>query len=480
MKEWIKRNKWIILFLSLVFGILVYCHFQTFIMNDDLPYSLFFRGPNRITNIKEVIVNQLFDYSHISARIFIHIIVQALLIFDKNLWSILNPLVIITIISLMSFIVYELTNKKIKPFYVVIAMTTLFLLLYNYKNLIYWVAGSVNYVWVFLLILLIMIYYFKIGLTKKPVISFFICLFGSMICEVMGMFILILVVSDCLIKIFVYKEDRKITFKYLFLLFGTICGLMFIFLSPSTLGRIGDAEWAKYTLFEKLNISIPTISDNIFNVFNIYNLFPAIIIISIIYYLFINKDNKLKYFLALIVILLIVGVFLDNGYVYFALGLVILMFQIYIFVKNKDYKLIPIILSAYAFIYSLAITPEYTVTRTGLHTSLLLGMFAFYNFLYNGKFNRVLLILTNVFLVITLILELIIYSYIGDVKREREESIEAVQNGETNVLHTKIIKAPFDRFHIDPNSPTDKDYWAYKPFQDYYNLPDDIKIMVDE
>lgn len=480
MKNFIKKNKWIILFLILVYGILVYCHFQTFIMNDDLPYSLFFRGPNRITNLREVIVNQIFDYSHINARIFLHTIVQTLLIFDKNLWSILNPLVIIAIICLMSYIVYELTGKKTKPFYIVLAMTVLFLLLYNYKNLIYWVAGSVNYVWVFLLILLIIVYYLKIGLTKKPILSFIICLTCSMLCEVMGMFIFILIIVDYLIQIFINKEDKKITWKYLLILFGNICGLLFIFLSPSTLGRMSDAEWAKYSLFEKLNISIPAISNNLFNVFTIYNLFPALIIVSIIYYMFVNKDNKLKYFLIIVGILLCIGNFVNSGYVYFALGLVILGFQIYIFVKNKDYKLIPIILSAYAFIYSLAVTPEYTVTRTGLHTSLLLGMFAFYNLLYNKSMNKGIFITVIVFALVTLVFELIIYSYIGSVKREREESIKEVQSGESKVLKTKIIKAPFDRFHIDSNSPTDKKYWAYKPFQDYYKLPDDIKVVGEE
>ena len=78
----------------LFYLILVYCHFQTFIINDDLPYSLYFRVNDRITDLKGVIINQIFDYSHISPRVFIHTMVQLLLIFNKDLWSILNPLVI--------------------------------------------------------------------------------------------------------------------------------------------------------------------------------------------------------------------------------------------------------------------------------------------------------------------------------------------------------------------------------------------------
>lgn len=474
---WIKNNKWSILFLTLLFGILVYCHFNTFIINDDLPYSLFFRGPNRITNLKEVLINQIFDYSHISARVFIHIIVQVLLIFDKNLWSILNPLVIILIIILMSYIVYEITLKKLKPFYIILLMSLNFLLLYNYKNLIYWVAGSINYVWVFLLILLCTIYYLKLGLLKRPIITFFICLISSMICEVMGMFWFIIIICDYFIDVFVNKENPKIIWKYLLILSANIIGLLFIFLSPSTLGRIGTGVFASYSLFEKINISIPVISDTLFNVFNIYNLYPSFIIISIIYYLFKSKDRLLKIFLIFIGVLLFIRNFVDSGYVSFIVGLVILGFQIYIFIKNKNYNLIPILLAAYAFIYSLSITSEYTVTRTGIHTSLLLGIFTVYNFLYNKILCKSGLIFTIILLLITMVFEIVIYSYIGFVKDARDDSIREVQSGKSKILKVKIIKSPFDRFHMDPNSPTDKNYWAYKPFQDYYKLPDDIKIV---
>ena len=48
--------------------------------------------------------------------------------------------------------------------------------------------------------------------------------------------------------------------------------------------------------------------------------------------------------------------------------------------------------------------------------------------------------------------------------------------GKTNELKVKMIKAPYDRFHIDANSPVDKNYWAYPAFEDYYKLPEDIKI----
>ena len=62
MIEVFKKNKWIILFSIILFGILVYCHFQTFIIGDDLAYSLYLRGNDRIDSIKKIIINQMSDY----------------------------------------------------------------------------------------------------------------------------------------------------------------------------------------------------------------------------------------------------------------------------------------------------------------------------------------------------------------------------------------------------------------------------------
>jgi len=79
----------------IMFIALVYCSLNTFISNDDLPYSFYDRTSVRVTNIIQIIKTQIHDYSYINSRVFIHSIVQFLLIFGKNLWSILNPIVII-------------------------------------------------------------------------------------------------------------------------------------------------------------------------------------------------------------------------------------------------------------------------------------------------------------------------------------------------------------------------------------------------
>lgn len=472
MVDKIKENKWSIVFLILLFVILVFCHFQTFIINDDLPYSLYFRANNRVTDIIGIIKNQVFDYSHISPRIFIHFIVQFLLMFEKNLWSFLNPLVIISIVVLMSYIIKFLTKNKVKFIYLLMAFSLLFLLLYNYKYLVYWVAGSVNYVWVFLLYLLVVLYYLKVGFLRKPLFTFLISLGFSILCEASSILMIILLLFDLFIQLFWNKEDKEIVFKYGFFLLGACAGFAFLMFSPSNLMRMASNGWDKLNLFEKLMTSIPIISTKMFNIFDLYNLFPFILFVSIIYYL---KDSKyLKYFV------LISGIFMLLSYItnwsWFLFGILLLIFQIYILVGNKDYKLIGILLGGYAVLYSLSITPEYSACRTAFHLSLIIGMFIVYNFCYKNEVPKLSRIFLSLFLIIAICFEIVIYTYIGIIKREREESLNKVISGESKVLETKLIKAPFDKFHIDANSPTDKNYWAYAAFEDYYKLPEDIEI----
>ena len=99
--KFLKKHKVLIISIIILLLTLIYTSFNTFLSNDDLPYMFFYRGNKRITNLIQVIKNQVADYKHINGRFFIHCIIQALLIFDKKLWSILNPLVIVSLLLLI-------------------------------------------------------------------------------------------------------------------------------------------------------------------------------------------------------------------------------------------------------------------------------------------------------------------------------------------------------------------------------------------
>lgn len=478
MSNIINKYKWCIVLLLLTFSILVYCSFNTFIINDDLPYSLFFRADNRITNIGQIIANQFFDYFHVNARIIIHGIVQFLLMFDKTLWSFLNPLVIILIAISMSYIIYISTNKKTKPIYLLICSLISFLLLFNYKKIIYWVAGSVNYVWVFLLLLLFIIYYIKNGLLERPKLSFALCFFGSMICESLAIFIIVLIICDFLINEFIKKNKQRDYYKYLWLLVAAIIGFSFILFAPSTLDRFEEPNILeeKKGILNRIFIAIPLLSQNIFNPVNLYNLIPLLLIISIVYYLIINRKKEYVSFIIFISLLTLLGNYYNNGWLFLILSMIILLFQSFILIKNNNFKLFAVLLGAYAITYSLIVTPVYGSARISFHTMLLMSMFTIYNFTYNKDISNFLKFLAIFVFIGLLGLEIYIYTSIGNVKRIRERNIMAVQRGETKILEMKVMNDFFSKFHMDPNSPMSKEYWAYKAFEDYYSLPDDITI----
>ena len=473
----IKKNKLGVLLLIVLFFILVYCHINTMILNDDLPYSLFFRANNRITDVIGVLKNQFSDYFNINARVFLHCIVQFLLIYDKNLWSIFNPFVIVITIYLISYFIKLITKTEIKEIYLIILSIIGYLLLYKFKYLIYWVAGSVNYVWVFLIIIAISIYYFRFGLLKYKRITCLICLFCSMVCEALAIFIISLVAVDLFVNLVFRKKDKKIIKYYVIYLILALLGFSFILFAPSTLNRLdGGNEWKTLSLIDKLKITTPVISSNIFMV-SIYNLYPLIYYFSLVYYFFKISIKKGVASLSLILFLYVFCFFI-GGLSWLIFSGLLFFIQSLIFIKHKDYELLSLLVGSYLVAYSLCVTNEYLYGRVNFHFMLFNYIFSLYNYFIVAKKFQILKVFSILIMIVLILFEIVIYTYIGIVKNDRVKSIKLVQSGKTNILETRLIKSPFDRFHVDANSPIDKKYWAYAAFKDYYKLPEDIEIVV--
>ena len=99
-----------------------------------------------------------------------------------------------------------------------------------------------------------------------------------------------------------------------------------------------------------------------------------------------------------------------------------------------------------------------------------------YNIYYKNELSIIIKTILWIVLFGSMAIEIIIYSYIGNINQIRMKDIQKVKDGKTTVLETKVIKAPFNHFHIDPNSPCEKEYWAYEAFLDYYKLPSNITV----
>ena len=197
MKEFLKKNKIIIIILAIILVLFTYCGLQTFVASDDLPYSFFYRGESRVTTLKQIYLNQRSDYYEINGRFLVHSMVQFLLMYGKKLFSLLNAICIaITIFVMWKIVCFKSKESKIKKNYILILLTGLFLFLGEHKYLMYWVAGSVNYIWVFTLLIIYSYYYLKVGLNKHKIINCLILFLLSALHECAFVFLLFLIISD--------------------------------------------------------------------------------------------------------------------------------------------------------------------------------------------------------------------------------------------------------------------------------------------
>lgn len=470
----IKENKILVITCIICYLVLMYCSFNTFIINDDLPYSFFYRTDIRVTNIIQVVKNQIADYFNINSRVFVHMIVQTLLIFGKNLWSVLNPCIIIINLLIINKMIKLYSNKTSNLLNFIILMSS-FLMMFSYKWLFYWVAGSVNYIWTSTILLLFTYLYLKNGWNKNNLVNMFCILVVSILHESLLIYMIVFVISDI-----VYEKimDNRITkTKFLFFI-PILISSAFLLFGPGTMGRINsNIEWSNLSLIQKLVISLPVISKNLCNLTNIKNLLPLIYLILIIGNLL---KIKMKYSKTITILLLIISmccIFLDNGWLYFLLVIVIFLVDSYYHINNNNCKNIIIHLSILAIVYSMAITNDYTNGRPNYFYYLyLIYMIAIlFQQLYKKFDLKILLSFVYVVLFALLTNEIIIYSQIGKINEERLLKINQ-NKSENSILYLRKIPKKFSLYHIDINEPSTKEYFAYRYYLNYYHLDENVNI----
>ena len=315
LKKELKENKSIYIVGLIIFVCLVYTHFNTFVANDDLPYSFFYRGNERITSLGQVFANQLADYKNLNGRFFVHCVLQIVLIFGKNLWSIINPLMIVTSLILLVKII-RIKLKKINNLNTILLVFTGFFLMFNYKAIIYWVAGSVNYVWVLTLLLIILFLYYKYGFSKNKLINIFMIALLCAVHECMMVFTIVFMLGIIVVD---WLKNKKLNKTYLLYCIGFIGSLILLLCPASQIRMSSDAVWNDLGIISKLQLSIPVVSKNLFNLTDISNILPYIFIFFIICNLFKIKD-KFSITMICLIILTMVSIYVfSNNWLYFLL-----------------------------------------------------------------------------------------------------------------------------------------------------------------
>lgn len=211
MLKKVKENKFLFLFIIVLYVILVYCHMNSFIISDDLVYSLFKKTGPRITNIFEIIQNQIYDYSNVNSRVIIHFFTQLLLIHGKTIWNFLNPVIIIIGILYMSKIIQLQVKKRISLFLSFLSSAVCFFLLFDKYYLVYWLAGSINYVWVFTMWIIYIYYFLKGNLKNKYLINYIVMLLFVMLCECSMVMCYVFIIGNMALRLYkketIHKKD---------------------------------------------------------------------------------------------------------------------------------------------------------------------------------------------------------------------------------------------------------------------------------
>ncbi len=493
IKDVISNNKWLILIFIVMFCVFLCCGLNTFPSNDDLPYSFFYRGPERVQNIIQVLKNQVADYREINGRFLVHCVVQFVLIFDRVLFSILNAAIIVGTIYLMAYIAKQfISDCKDKKYLSTIICSICFLLLFDFKWLVYWVAGSVNYVWVFFFVLLSLVYYLKTNFNKYDIVNIVLFFLLANIHENSLVVAVILYITIVLEQFF----RRKLNIKKLLYIVPLIIGAVILLAAPGNSVRVSSYEdWYSMNIIEKMLISIPALSKAILNVNNGYNLIPAIYILVLIMKVIkiiidnrkhnINNSGNVIYItgVSLLLINTLLCIITQNGWACFANIILLAFIENYIHLRNKQYNFITCSISMYAVVFSMCITPLYWSLRPNYY------LYIYYSILIAGwlvdliKFkkeaiNKIITCILTSILTLLLMFELYIYINIGNVSRIREKEIaEGIKNND-KVIYLTESPGFFMKFHNDLNSVGDEEYWAKKYYYYYYGINSEVDLVV--
>lgn len=472
--NYVKKNKDILIIIAIMFFLLVFCCFNSFIINDDLPYSFFHRTSQRVTNIKQVIGNQIADYKNINSRVFVHSIVQIMLIQGKSIWNFLNPLAIVLSLILVVKISQLYTNKNDKKIALLISCI-LFLLLIQYKKIIFWVAGSVNYVWTGLYLLFLIYLYLKKGFSKNIIINSLIILSASILHEMLLVFSIIFILLNYIGDLI---KNKKIVNKNLFYFIPLVISYIFLLKAPATVNRLLiDSAWNELSILEKVMKSTPIVSARFLILFNINNLIPTFFVILLFIVIFrSNMKHKSIYCILTFVVSLLSYFF--GGWFYFVLACIIFVLTVlYNHYKNRD-KLSIIFISLYSVVYSMILTSEFSNGRPNYlaYLGMIIIIIIMIHDIINLKYEKIIVFLLSIIFGVLILCDFNNYFTIGKISKERQREIRLCAESNCEILYYKKIPNKYENYHMDINSPQGNNYFAYKHFINYYKLPKDAII----
>lgn len=426
----------VLLFLLLM----MYTMSQTFLTSDDLAYSFMRTAFTktkyiRITTLNQIIKDNIYGYYMWTGRFITHCIVEFLLIFEKNIWAIFNSAILTIYVVILSSIEKRIGKKKEYTILLLVNITLL-LSMSELKYLLYWVAGSVNYIWPLTLIL----YYTYKNLEDEEYENYALLLLISILQELSLTYIFIFIIIKIYKK---YKKTKKIDLTPLI---PIVLGGIILLAAPGNFKRLSTLQ-TDNGIIKYIN-SLRTTLKLVLNIKQ-----PVVILYLIIN--FTKQKNKLFY----------LSIFLLAQFESFFYILII-----YLSIKPAINKTMA--LSFYGTMIFMALIPSYE----GIHPYIYIYT---YMIIENSisiltiKKQKIILIMFMISTMIYGTIEYKTYKDIGKIKQQRIENIENAKVNNKSIIELKKIKN--EKKLIDANA-NDDALNTRKYIIKYYDLNENIKI----
>lgn len=221
----------------LLIGLFFILNLKTSYITDDWHFKFIFDGfwPNentkRVNDISDIIISMKNFYSMSGGRIMAHSALQAILLFDKLVFDIINTVMFI----LEGYILYRIVSFRRNPFVILIFFGSLFCFIPSFGETCLWVSGSVNYLWMSIIPLLF-IWCIK---TEKRRIATVISFFAGLTNEATGGMLIIFIIVWRFIK------KKKIDIFSIIQMILLVAGNIFIILAPGNMNRAAQVSNSK-------------------------------------------------------------------------------------------------------------------------------------------------------------------------------------------------------------------------------------------
>lgn len=296
---------------------------------DDYRYAFNYANWNKIENLFDVFESQAAHYLTVNGRVIPHILEQIFAgITGKWLFNIFNTLFLVWLINLITNRITRNPNDK-NSLILITFIAALFLFSYPGQTM-FWMAGSLNYLWPATLSFYILNIFENRDKKYNTIFVFLISLLSAWFQEAISIpFLISLIILTCINKSLRIKRNFII-------IIGYFIGTSLIVFSPGTLARLSTNEIVHsggitYILASKLLNTLAAFK-------NLYIFWISVILILIISFrtsknLFYKKnqtyimlwcvnicfffllgfgEERITFFLSIISYILIVRVFIDK------------------------------------------------------------------------------------------------------------------------------------------------------------------------